>query len=136
MDGYNVNKIRCIEDEKGKLYVAEYGKELPFIVRRVYYICNVKNKNIVRGYHAHKQLHQVMICLGGHCDIILDNGHDRIRITLDDPSKALYLEPGLWREMTNFSENSTLMVLASDEYTEEDYIRDYDQYKRYKGSIE
>ena len=127
--------IRCVRDDRGELYVAEYSKEIPFLVRRVYYICNVKDEKVSRGFHAHKALQQVLICLGGSCEIMLDNGLERQTVLLDEPGKAIYLKPGLWREMRKFSSNATLMVFASQEYDEGDYIRDYDSFKRYKGVI-
>jgi hypothetical protein len=76
-----------------------------------------------------------MICLGGSCDIVLDDGSKREIVKLDNPGKALYLKPGLWREMQNFSVNSTLVVFASEEYDESDYIRDYDEFKRYREEM-
>lgn len=121
----------CHSDGRGDLYVAEYLKEIPFLVQRVYYICGVKDKSIIRGFHAHKKLRQVVICLGGRCDVIVDDGHERETIILDKPNKAITIEPGIWREMTNFSENATLLVLASDIYDESDYIRNYDDYLTY-----
>ena len=127
----SVSHFNCHSDSRGDLYVAEYLNELPFLVKRVYYICNVKDEKITRGSHAHKKLRQVMICLGGRCDIIVDDGKERKTIVLDKPGKAIIIEPGVWRDMTNFSNNATLMVLASDNYNEDDYIRDYGEYLRY-----
>jgi len=118
-------------DTRGDLFVGEYQKDIPFLVRRIYYICNVEDSNVIRGFHAHKELHQIMFCVGGTCDIILDNGCERITVPLDMPGKYVYIQPGLWREMTHFSKNATLMVLASAEYDEGDYIREYDEFLRY-----
>lgn len=122
-----------MKDDRGELYIAEYLNEIPFLIRRVYYICGVKDSSVARGFHAHKSLHQVLVCLGGSCEVILDNGIERQTFVLDQPGKALYLKPGLWREMKNFTSNATLMVFASQEYDEEDYIRDYDVFKKYRS---
>ena len=104
---------------------------LPFDVKRVYYITDISSDKIIRGNHAHKQLKQLMICLGGTCEILLDNGIDRTVVLLDNPGKILYIQPCLWREISNFSKNATLLVLASEEYSEEDYIRKYEDFKEY-----
>jgi len=128
-----VSDFQCHSDGRGDLFVAEYRKELPFLVKRIYYICDIKDKEIVRGLHAHKKLRQVMICLGGECSVIVDDGKKRETIVLDRPGKAIFIEPGVWREITNFSRNATLMVLASDLYDEDDYIRNYEDYLKYIG---
>ena len=130
---YNVEikQIKCISDDRGNLYVSEYPHDLPFVVQRIYYISDVKDEIIKRGYHAHKKLEQILICLGGSCTIFLDNGKEKESIKLDSPSKALYLKPGVWREMGNFTNNATLLVLASDPYDETDYIRNYNEFKKY-----
>ena len=127
----SVGYFQSHSDNRGDLFVAEYQKEVPFPIYRVYYICGVKNPETIRGFHAHKKLRQVMICLGGRCDVIVDDGIERETITLDTPGKAITIEPGIWREMTNFSENATLFVLASDVYDESDYIRDYNEFLKY-----
>lgn len=128
---YQIMTFSSHVDSRGNLYHAEYPIDLPFVVKRIYYISNVTDSHIVRGYHAHKKLQQVIFCVGGSCDLILDDGFSRTTITLDCPNKALFLKPGMWREITNFSENATLIVLASDVYDETDYIRDYDSFKSY-----
>lgn len=133
MDNVIISRSRSHFDERGSLYFAEYPAELPFVVKRVYYICNVKSSDIVRGLHAHKKLEQVLICLGGQCEIVVDNGKDREVITLDSPDTMLIIKPCIWREIRNMSKNATLMVLASAEYNEEDYIRNYDEFLSFIG---
>jgi dTDP-4-dehydrorhamnose 3,5-epimerase-like enzyme len=132
MMNYSIIQISSISSETGCLFVLEKQERLPFEIKRVYYITNVKN-DAQRGNHAHKQLKQLMICLGGSCDIVLDNGVSRTTITLDMPGKILYIQPCLWREIKNFTENATLMVFASEEYDENDYIRDYEEFKKHVG---
>ena len=85
-------------------------------------------EEVRRGYHAHKQLKQLLICVAGSCIIMLDDGKDKEEIILDRPNKGLLLEPGLWREMHDFSEGAVLMVCASEHYDESDYIRNYDEF--------
>ena len=116
------------QDDRGFLFVAEYKKQLPFVVNRVYYITDVTDSTTLRGNHAHLKLRQLMFCVGGSCDIIFDDGCDRITVHMDQPGKAVLVEPGVWREMINFTKNATLIVLASDIYDEADYIRDYKQF--------
>lgn len=133
MDGVTLFNICPHGDNRGELYALEYQKELPFVIRRVYYICNVPGSNIKRGFHAHKKLRQAIICLGGSCSITVDNGKIKEIYLLDKPNKLLILDAGLWREINNFSANATLVVLASDVYDENDYIRDYHEFILWRG---
>lgn len=119
-------------DERGLLVAIEAMKDVPFEIKRIYYITDA-SANIRRGFHAHKQLKQVLICLGGSCKIMLDNGTERTDITLDSPDKGLVIESNIWREMYDFSEHATLLVLASEYYDESDYIRNYDDFLNYIG---
>ncbi len=124
-------------NEFGALTPIEAPGEIPFEVKRLYYIYNVQD-HVVRGKHAHKNLHQVLICVHGSVDIKLENYFGEETYTLDDPSVGLYVGPSNWREMSNFTGDAVLLVLASDFYDEEDYIRDYDQYlleneRKYRG---
>lgn len=120
-------------DNRGSIFIGEFEKELPFLIQRVYYITNVPDKNIIRGHHAHKKLQQIMICVGGSCDIMFDDGNSKINLTLDKPDKAIYVKPGVWREMSNFTEKATLIVFASDKYDESDYIRNYSEFIKIYG---
>ncbi len=112
-------------DHDGNLVALEAMKDIPFDIRRVYYIWGSKS-NIIRGRHAHKKLEQVIICVSGSCDFILDNGSIREKVHLDNPSKGLYIKHNVWREFTNFSVDCVLIVLASDYYSEDDYVRNYE----------
>lgn len=115
-------------DERGSLISLERGTNIPFDIRRIYYIFDTKNE-VVRGYHAHKKLKQVAIALRGSCDFVLDDGRERIEITLNNPAQGLFISSCIWREMKNFSSDCVLAVLADLEYDESDYIRDYEQFK-------
>ena len=119
-------------DSRGNLTALEYNKELPFVVRRVYYIYNVKDK-IRRGFHAHKKLNQVLIAIAGSCKILVDDGTKKEVVVLDSPDKGLFVGEDIWREMYDFSDNAVLVSLASEEYNESDYIRDYNEFIKYIG---
>lgn len=114
-------------DERGMLVALEYEKECPFPIKRVYYMYDTKS-NVRRGYHAHKNLQQLLICINGSCKIHLDDGEQTQEIILDTPRKGLYLGNGIWREMYEFAPHTVLMSLASELYDECDYIRDYQQF--------
>ena len=123
---------RGFNDSRGQLFVLENGKEIPFLVKRVYYITGVDDITIERGFHAHKKLYQVMFCTGGSCEVTLDNGHERETILLDSSDKCIYVKPNIWRELRRFSSPSaTLVVLASEVYDETDYIRNYEEFLQY-----
>ena len=114
-------------DERGMLVALEEYKDIPFEVKRVYYMYDTK-EGVRRGKHAHKSLEQILICIHGSCKVLLDNGSEKKIIPLERPYEGLYISNNIWREMYDFSEDAVLMVLASDYYREEDYIRDYDEY--------
>jgi len=116
----------------GSLVIIEGRQLIPFEVKRVYFIVNTPF-NTVRGRHAHKTLRQVIFCPSGSCDFTLDDGFNKTVIRLNDSSKGLYIKAGLWREFTNFSPDCVVMVLASAEYDEAEYIRDYDEFLRFIG---
>ncbi len=111
-------------DDRGMLVALEENKEIPFKIKRVYYIYDTK-KEVRRGLHAHKSLEQILICVHGSCMITLDNGNEKGTVLLDNPYEGIYVPNNMWREMHDFSEDAVLLVLASDFYREEDYIRDY-----------
>lgn len=118
-------------DERGGLVALEKNKNIPFRVQRVYYLFNTV-KGVVRGLHAHKTLRQLTVAIKGSCHFKLDDGKESRELTLDDPSKGLYLGPGIWREMSLFSRDCVLLVLADQLYDESDYIREYDLFIRSK----
>ena len=114
-----------INDPRGNLTFLEGGRHVPFEIRRIYYLYDVP-AGAARGGHAHRELEQVFIALGGGFDLLLDDGRgEKASYRLDSPSDALYVAPGLWRDLSNFSPGATCMVLASLPYDEADYIRDY-----------
>ena len=116
--------LTILGDDRGSLISLEQHKNIPFNVKRVYYIFDTK-KDVSRGFHAHRNLQQLAICVKGQCRFILDNGTDQESIWLKSPTQGLYIGKNIWREMHDFSENCVLLVLASDFYYEQDYIRQY-----------
>ena len=116
-------------DYAGNLVPLEGQGDIPFDIKRVYYIWGT-DRDAVRGHHAHKKLEQVIICIAGSCDFILDNGKKREKVHLCSPNQGLYIKHNIWREFTNFSKDCVILVLASEHYDESDYIRDYEQFKK------
>jgi WxcM-like, C-terminal len=116
-----------IADPRGNLSFIESNKHVPFEIKRVYYLYDVPG-GVARGGHAHKNLTQVAIALSGSFDFILDNGVEKERYTLNSPYKGLLISNNTWREMENFSSGSVCLVLASNFYSEDDYIRSYDSF--------
>ena len=114
-------------DERGQLVAIEGGQDLPFEITRVYYIYDTL-PGVRRGYHAHLNLQQVLVCVHGSCKIHLDDGYDTAEVVLDNPNEGLYISNNMWREMYDFSDGAVLLVLASCHYDEADYIRDYDAF--------
>lgn len=120
-------RLKDYSDEYGHLTPIEAKKDIPFEIKRVYYISKV-DPEVRRGFHSHKNLHQLLICVNGSVKIRTNiPGEDKI-VELNDQSIGLYIGPMVWREMYDFSPGSVLLVLASDHYDEGDYIRDYDKY--------
>ncbi len=114
-------------DDRGQLVAIEEGIDLPFDVRRVYYIYDTL-PGVRRGFHAHLQLQQILLCVNGSCKINLDDGYETAEVVLDKPNVGLYISNNMWREMYDFSDGAVLLVLASEHYTEADYIRNYDAF--------
>lgn len=114
-------------DERGQLISLEETKDIPFAIKRVYYLYDTA-EGVVRGKHAHKSLEQILICIHGSCKVLLDNGVEKKVVFLEKPYEGLYIANNIWREMFDFSDDAVLMVLASDFYKEEDYIRDYEKF--------
>lgn len=119
-------------DRKGNLSVVENGITLPFDVKRVYYIYDVPGGES-RGAHAHKALSQLIVAASGSFCVTLDDGRAKQTFFLNRPYQGLYVKPGIWRDLTDFSSGAVCMVLASEKYCEEDYIRDYDEYLETRG---
>ena len=117
-------------DDRGQLVALEEFKDIPFKVKRVYYIYDTLT-NVTRGYHAHKNLKQILICVHGSCKVKLDNGKETKIVPLEKPYEGLYVDNNMWREMFDFSEDAVLLVLASELYDENDYIRDYNEFLKF-----
>ena len=116
---------------RGKLSVIEKDI-IPFDIKRVYYLYDVPS-DAYRGGHAHQNLIQFMIPLSGSFDVLVDDGNSKKKIMLNKPNKGLLIPAGIWREMDNFSSGSICMVLASDYFNEEDYFRNYREFKKFKN---
>ena len=119
--------FRFDKNQTGSLAFIESMRDIPFEIKRVYYIYDVA-EGARRGLHAHKNLEEYLICIHGSCTILLDDGTEKREITLSDPSVGLYVGTGLWREMYNFSPGAVLLALAADFYDESDYIREYSEF--------
>ena len=135
---YNVFECSIIEfdkhhsNRKGNLTVVENGKTLPFDVKRVYYLYDVPGGES-RGSHAHRNLEQLMVAVSGSFTVTLNDGKCKRSFTLNRPYQGLCIKPGLWRDLDDFSSGSVCMVLASEVYQAEDYIRDYDEFVKFRN---
>lgn len=135
----NINKVSdCslinmskVHEVNGNLTVLENGDNIPFDVKRIYYLYDVPGGE-ARGGHAHYELQQYIIAASGSFDVILNDGVNERKITLNRPNIALHIVPGIWRKLDNFSSGSITMVLASHLYEEKDYMRNYKQFLAYK----
>lgn len=114
-----------IPDPRGNLTFLEGGRHIPFEIKRVFYLYDVPTEES-RGAHAHKTLHQFIICLAGSFDVEIDDGEFQGKIHLNRPWKGLHIPPMIWAAEVNFDPGSVCLVIASDVYNEDDYIRDYD----------
>lgn len=120
----NLIEFNHLGDDRGGLISLEQNQNIPFDIKRVYYIFNTK-QGVARGFHAHKDLQQVAICVKGSCRFILDDGVQRESVILDKLNMGLFINSMMWREMHDFSDDCVLMVIANHHYDEADYIRDY-----------
>ncbi|MGQ4876431.1 MAG: sugar 3,4-ketoisomerase [Promethearchaeia archaeon] len=130
-----INKCKIINlpkisDKRGNLTFIENNKHIPFEIKRIFYLYDVPGGES-RGGHAHKTLEQFIIAVSGSFDVIIDDGFERKKFNLNRSYYGLYLAPKIWREIENFSSGSVCLVLASDFFNEQDYIRDYTQFKKY-----
>jgi oxalate decarboxylase/phosphoglucose isomerase-like protein (cupin superfamily) len=123
---YKIIDIPKINNTKGNIGVIE-NDTIPFDVKRVYYLFDVPS-GAKRGGHAHKKLKQVILAISGSFDVVLKNGKSKEIVTLNRPDKGLLIENNIWRELENFSSGSVCLVLASEEFSEADYIRNYKDY--------
>jgi acetyltransferase-like isoleucine patch superfamily enzyme/dTDP-4-dehydrorhamnose 3,5-epimerase-like enzyme len=125
--GVSLIQLPQITDLRGTLTFAETPGLLPFQPLRMFILYNVPGKD-VRGEHAHKELHQFLVCVVGSCAVVVDNGADRYEVQLDRPTLGLHIPPMIWATEYKFTRDAALMVLASDVYKAEDYIRNYTEY--------
>ena len=121
---YRIIDFKVFGDERGKLISLEEPPYVPFDIKRVYYIFDT-HPDQIRGRHAHMDLEQVVVAMDGSCEFILDDGYEKKNIWLNRPDIGLYIGKKMWREMRNFSYGCKLMILASDKYNENEYLRDY-----------
>ncbi len=119
--------FQVLGDGRGSLVALEHARNVPFDIRRVYYIYKTAT-GVSRGHHAHRNLRQVAMCVAGSCRMVLDDGRGREEVLLNCPTRGLLIESMVWREMHDFSDDCVLLVLASEYYDESDYIRDYVQF--------
>ena len=137
MEKYSVFDCSMIEldkhhsDRKGNLTVVQNGDTLPFDVKRVYYLYDVPGGES-RGAHAHRDLSQFMVAASGSFRVTLDDGKVKRSCFLNRPYQGLYVKPGIWRDLDDFSSGAVCMVLASDVYKKEDYIRNYDEFLEFR----
>lgn len=127
----SIVNMQKFQTNAGNITVAQNDYNIPFEVKRIYYLYDVPGGES-RGGHAHYKLDQYILAASGSFDVLLDDGKNKKKITLNRPYLALHIVPGLWRELNNFSSGSVCLVLASHLYDEKDYIREYDTYLKYR----
>ena len=127
MKSYKIINFNTIGIKKSHLIALEKGKDIPFEIKRIYYIFNTA-KDIERGFHAHKKLKQILIAVKGSCTFILDDGETRNEIQLDTQKKGILIDGIICREIKNFSDDCVILVIASENYDENDYIRNYNDF--------
>lgn len=125
--GVRIHNLPVITDIRGSLSFAECGQFLPFEVKRYFIVYDVPNKE-VRGEHAHKKLHQFLVCIKGSCSVMVDDGCCREEILLNNPAIGMHIPPMIWGVQYKYSREAALLVFASDKYLESDYIRNYDDF--------
>jgi UDP-2-acetamido-3-amino-2,3-dideoxy-glucuronate N-acetyltransferase len=128
-----VRRLTRVDDLRGALVAAEAARDLPFEVKRVFAVFDVATEEI-RGEHAHRQLHQFLICLRGRLHLMVDDGTHRDVLQLTDPAVGVHVPPLVWASQYRYSADAILLVLASDVYDAADYIRDYSEFKALRGS--
>jgi len=127
--GVEMRRLPIVEDLRGTLSFGEHSKHLPFVPRRYFVVYDVPSRE-VRGGHAHRTLHQFLVCLKGSCNVFVDDGQQQDEVVLNSPDLGLHLPPMVWAVQYKYSTDAILLVLASEGYDAADYIRDYDDFKR------
>ncbi|GIK88350.1 MAG: isomerase [Betaproteobacteria bacterium] len=127
--GVTLHRLTVARDLRGSLAVAEFGRHVPFPVRRSFFVFDVPSRE-TRGEHAHRRCHQFLVCLRGSCAVVADDGRTRQEFLLDSPALGLHLPPLVWGIQYKYSPDALLAVFASDPYDPDDYVRDYDEFRR------
>lgn len=122
-----LQELPVFQDSRGSLSFAEYQGSLPFLPKRYFLVFNV-GEGQTRGGHAHKTVHQLLVCVKGSCLVSLDDGRTRDEVRLDKPELALYLPAKIWATQSQFTLDAVLMVLASEKYDPDEYIKDYSEF--------
>ncbi|MBR1922819.1 MAG: WxcM-like domain-containing protein [Paludibacteraceae bacterium] len=135
IDDCKIIDLRKIHDPRGNLTPIEGGADIPFLIKRIYYLYDVPSGES-RGAHAHKQLYQLIIAANGSFTITLNDGKNKKAFTLNRPYQGLLIVPGIWRDLDDFSSGAVLLCLASEHYDAADYIRNYNDFLTYKSSNE
>ena len=125
--------LNKIHNRAGNITIVEGGKNIPFDIRRIYYLYDIPGGE-ARGGHAHKELHQIIIAASGSFDVLLDDGQNKKIVNLNRPDYGLMIVPGIWRELMGFSSGAICLVLASEKYSFDDYIRKQEDFFRLKNS--
>jgi dTDP-4-dehydrorhamnose 3,5-epimerase-like enzyme len=131
VEGVVLHRLPVVDDLRGQLTFAETGLHVPFEIKRYFMVYQVAGEHI-RGEHAHRRLHQFLVCVYGSCHIVADDGAHRQEFILDSPSIGIYLPPMVWGVQYRYSPDAVLLVLASEPYDPADYIRSYDEFLRLK----
>ncbi len=127
----NILPLNKIHNRAGNITIVEGEQNIPFPIKRIYYLYDIPGGE-TRGGHAHKELYQLIVAASGSFDVLLDDGMNKKIVTLNRPNYGLMIVPGIWRELFEFSSGSVCLVLASEYYAGNDYIRDYENFVNYK----
>ena len=125
---YKLLTFHRFGDERGSLVALEGEHNIPFDVKRVFYIFGTKDRSVTRGCHANLYSSFAMVMLKGSCNVLIDDGEHKEDVRLENPTQGLYIGKMLWKEMYNFSDNSVMAVLSDQHYNKDEYIRDYNEY--------
>ena len=134
VENCHIVDLKKIVNRAGNITVIESIKNIPFDIKRVYYLFDIPAGG-VRGGHAHRDLHQLIVAASGSFNVIIDDGFTTNKITINRPDMGLLIVPGIWRELVDFSSGAISLVLASEKYSEEDYIRNYNDFKKIKNEL-